>query len=135
MKTHREDYLSEVLKTENLDLDGIISRFSDPKTARIAHSILGIADEAGELAKNLKKHIFYGSDLDKLNILEEFGDILWFMGPALDTIGSSYEEVQKMNIRKLRARYPEGKWNKEDSENRDPGLETEAMTKQGSFNF
>ena len=121
-----KNYLNEVLKTENLDLKGMISRMCNRNTLRITHSVMGIADEAGELAKNLKKHIFYGADLDRDNILEEFGDILWFMGPALDALGSSYEEVQEMNIRKLRARYPKGSWDKDDAENRDLEAEMRA---------
>jgi len=122
-----EDYLTEVLKTENLDFVGMKERLQSDDLLRIAHSICGIANEAGELMEALKKHIFYGAPLDTQNILEEFGDLMWFMGPALDVLGSSYEEVQKMNILKLRARYKKGTWSKEEAANRDKLNEQLAM--------
>jgi len=127
-----DDYLTEVLKTENNDFAGMRSRLQSEKMLRIAHSICGIANEAGELMEQFKKHVFYGAEFDFVNMLEEFGDMLWFMGIGIDAVGSSFDEVQNMNVRKLRARYKKGHWDKDDAAHRDKEQERQAL--QSGFN-
>jgi NTP pyrophosphatase (non-canonical NTP hydrolase) len=75
--------------------------------ARLLHAGIGIATESGEFLDALKKHIFYGKELDKVNLLEELGDLFWYMAIALDELGSTFEKEQARNIAKLKARYPE----------------------------
>lgn len=75
--------------------------------SRVLHSALGCADEAGEIVKATKDWLFYGKKLDTTNLEEEYGDLLWFIALGLDAIGSSFEKVMEMNIRKLRVRYPD----------------------------
>ncbi len=89
---------------------------------RLLHAGIGLATESGEFLDALKKHIFYGKPLDRTNLKEEAGDLMWYIAIALDELGSSFEEVQATNIAKLRARYPE-KFTEELAENRD--LKTE----------
>ncbi len=75
--------------------------------SRVLHSALGCADEAGEIVKAIKDRLFYNKELDITNLEEEYGDQLWFIAQGLDAIGSSFEKVMEMNIRKLRARFTE----------------------------
>ncbi len=75
--------------------------------SRALHSALGCADEAGELVKQIKDHLFYGRELPFSKLKEEYGDLLWFIALGLDAMHSSFEEVMEMNIAKLRTRYPE----------------------------
>ena len=35
----------------------------------------------------VKKHLIYGKALDEVNVLEEGGDILWYVALALDACG------------------------------------------------
>lgn len=76
--------------------------------SRLLHGLLGVCTEAGELQDQVKKHLVYGKDFDPTNILEECGDLLWYIALALDATGFTMEECMKRNIAKLRARYPEG---------------------------
>lgn len=43
------------------------------------HIILGIISEYGEMADAYKKHLAYGKELDKVNVLEEWADALWYL--------------------------------------------------------
>ena len=55
----------------------------------------------------MKKHLFYVKDLDRVNIIEEAGDLLWYLAILFDELGTSFHEVMSSNIAKLRSRYPE----------------------------
>lgn len=73
----------------------------------LKHATYGIAGEAGELADAVKKHQIYGQHLNVGNIVEELGDLLWYIALACHAIGAPLEHVAQMNIDKLRQRYPQ----------------------------
>lgn len=75
---------------------------------RLIHAVMGLAGEVGEVTDAVKKSVLYNKELDVVNVKEECGDILWYMALLLDQIGSSFEEVMKMNHDKLETRYPGG---------------------------
>ena len=85
----------------------------DQRKLRLMHAVLGVSGESGELVDAVKKHIMYNKPLDVENVKEEIGDLCWYISLALDEIGSSFEEVMKMNIAKLSKRYPNGYSNKD----------------------
>jgi len=74
----------------------------------LEHAALGIAGEAGELIDAIKKHAIYGKPLDRVNIVEELGDLRFYMQALMNTLGISEEEIIRENMRKLSARYPRG---------------------------
>lgn len=43
------------------------------------HMILGVISEIGELADAYKKHMAYGKELDRVNVLEEVIDACWYV--------------------------------------------------------
>lgn len=45
----------------------------------LEHAALGIVSEVGEINDQVKRHIIYGKPLDKVNIAEEIGDVLWYV--------------------------------------------------------
>jgi NTP pyrophosphatase (non-canonical NTP hydrolase) len=75
---------------------------------RLIHAALGVCTEAGELQDALKRHLIYGKDFDPTNVMEECGDLLWYIALALHATGYTMGEAMARNIAKLRARYPEG---------------------------
>lgn len=103
------EYIKNVLITENNDEKSIMVRF-DWKTIRILHALLGINTENGELQDQFKKHVFYGRELDKTNLVEEIGDLMWYMALLCNELGVSFEEVWEKNIAKLNNRYKGGKF-------------------------
>lgn len=88
-----------------LDMDKSIGAMAK---LRVLHAAMGISGEAGELMDAIKKHILYDKPLDITNVKEEIGDLCWYMALMLDEVGSSFEEVMKMNHDKLEKRFPGG---------------------------
>lgn len=77
-------------------------------TERLTLAGLGIAGEAGEFAELVKKYLFHGRPLDREKVIKELGDVLWYVMFAADVVGSSLEEVARVNDEKLNERYPQG---------------------------
>lgn len=97
--------------------------------SRLMHSAMGMNTEAGEFIDALKKHVFYGKVLDKVNLKEEIGDLLWYCAIACSELGISLDEVMTQNIDKLKLRYP-NKFNSEDAINRN--VEAERVLLEGT---
>lgn len=98
-----EEYVNSCKMTESYDRCSIELRLS--KSIRILHGALGMVTESAELADAVKKHIFYGKELDRVNIVEELGDAFWYMAILADELGVSFEEIQRINRDKLKSRY------------------------------
>lgn len=74
----------------------------------IVMATMGLSGEVGELNDMIKKWIFHKSDMDITHAKKELGDILWYVACMAESFGWSLDEIMKMNIDKLEARYPEG---------------------------
>lgn len=90
----------------------------EAKAIAILHGIIGKITEVGELADALLDVIKHPKKLDVINVREEVGDGLWYDAILLDAIGSSFEDAMRVNIAKLRARFP-NKFTEYDALNRD----------------
>ena len=116
------EYIKNAIKTESRDFDAIGGRLQSVENQRLLHAGIGLATEAGEFLDALKKHVFYGKDLDKVNLREEMGDIFWYCAIIADQLDVDFSEVMERNITKLKARYGE-KFTEDKANTRD--LETE----------
>lgn len=113
-----EDYIKNALKTEPTRFDAIRGRTRIDYIIRLDHASDGLITEASEFKDALKAWKFYGKSLDETNLIEELGDILWYIAIACDTLKISLEEVMEKNIAKLKARYGD-KFNEEGAITRD----------------
>lgn len=75
---------------------------------RLLQGLMGLCGESGEAMDMLKKAIFQGHELNKEHLAKELGDISWYLAVSADAIGYDLEKVFRMNIEKLKARYPDG---------------------------
>lgn len=82
-------------------------RNSANRDMALLHGAMGVSTESGELLDALKKHIFYGKDLDVPNIKEEVGDVLWYLTIVSRSCGFTLSDAMEANVRKLKVRYPE----------------------------
>lgn len=73
----------------------------------LLHAALGVSSDAGELVDAIKKHLIYGKELDKQNVVEEIGDVMWFCALCCRAIGEDLDYIAQMNIGKLMQRYPD----------------------------
>lgn len=76
-----------------------------PDKAHLQHMAIGVAGESGELLDCVKKHTIYGKDLDKENLLEELGDLEFYLEGIRQVTGLTREECLSHNIAKLSKRY------------------------------
>ncbi|MCA9385315.1 nucleoside triphosphate pyrophosphohydrolase family protein [Candidatus Dojkabacteria bacterium] len=94
-------YLVESEKTLSTNFN------SNEKTERLLHGAIGIVTESGELLDALKKKLYYGKELDVVNIKEELGDLMWYIAIILRELDFELEDILDLNISKLRSRYGE----------------------------
>ena len=76
-----------------------------PESAHTLHMTVGIAGEAGELLDAIKKHVIYNKPLDRANVIEELGDLEFYMEGLRQGLDISREETIAGNIAKLSVRY------------------------------
>lgn len=84
----------------------------------ITNGVLGLTGEAGEVADILKKFLYQGHNLDTDNIIDELGDVLYYLVIITKFMGSTLDEVMTKNMIKRLKRYPNG-FDKKRSVNRD----------------
>jgi len=76
-----------------------------PEKAEILHMGVGVSGEAGELLDAVKKYTIYNKPLDRINIVEELGDLEFFMEGLRQKLNITREETLESNIEKLSVRY------------------------------
>lgn len=84
-----------------------------PLEAHLLHMVLGIAGETGELVDAIKKGVIYGKPLDIPNIIEELGDIEFYMQGLRQGMKITRMECLRANMLKLSVRYEGFKYSNE----------------------
>jgi len=98
----------------------VVSRFKDMGTTRdnLAHAAMGVSGEAGELLDGIKKFWAYNKPLDLENIVEELGDLEFYMEALRQELGVSRNETLEYNMIKLNKRYHSGKYSDQQAQER-----------------
>lgn len=76
--------------------------------ADMLHMAVGISGEAGELLDAIKKATIYKKPIDRDNVVEELGDLEFYMEGLRQNLGITREETLAQNIAKLSVRYADG---------------------------
>ena len=122
------NYIEEASKTNQKDSLGVVTRLQNIQLTELLHGAIGASTEANELLDMLKKHIYYGKEIDYINIEEEVGDLFWYCALICNTIGKTFEEIMEKNIDKLKTRYPNS-FNNNDAINRNLEEERKILEK------
>ena len=69
------------------------------------HAALGVCGEAGELADAIKREFIYNKPANRENIVEELGDLRFYIQAAMSLYNISEQEVLQQNANKLCVRY------------------------------
>lgn len=77
-------------------------------SSKIENGILGLCGETGEIADVYKKYLYQGHEFDREHMVEELGDVCWYVAELAAGLGVPLEDVLERNIAKLRRRYPDG---------------------------
>ena len=72
---------------------------------RLAMRTCGIPHEQ---KKDMLRHAVFGHTIDKDHIMKELGDCTWMIAEACQALDIKLEDVMKLNIEKLKTRYPSG---------------------------
>ena len=96
----------------------------EPRDAHLTHMAMGVAGEAGELLDAIKKSAIYRKPLDRENVLEECGDILFFIQGILNHFSAkedhpiTLQDILDANRKKLSERYHRGVYSNEQAQQR-----------------
>jgi NTP pyrophosphatase (non-canonical NTP hydrolase) len=84
-----------------------------PDKADLLHMAVGVAGEGGELLDQVKRHTIYDKDLDRANVVEELGDLEFFLEGVRQNLGITREETLQANFDKLGVRYVDHQYSDE----------------------
>jgi NTP pyrophosphatase (non-canonical NTP hydrolase) len=73
--------------------------------AHLIHMAIGISGEAGELLDAIKKRAVYRKELDRENVIEELGDIEFYLEGLRQGLDITRDQCLEANIAKLGKRY------------------------------
>jgi len=90
-----------------------------PDEAHLVHMAMGVSGEAGELLDCIKKHAIYKKPIDMNNLIEELGDLEFYMEGIRQALGVKREDTIEANVMKLSIRYPKKYSNKHAQERAD----------------
>ena len=72
-------------------------------SAGLSYAVLGLSEEAGEVAGKFAKEMRDGS-INVEEVVKELGDVLWMVAAISDSLGYSLQSVAEKNISKLEER-------------------------------
>ncbi len=119
---------------------------SSARDKEILHAVLGIATEGGELLETLvgQYPVAMSETVDEdtgkaisceigklnladMNLVEEGGDVCWFMELMAQAIDTPVDEWKDRNVKKLQARFPD-KYSDDSANSRDKEAEEKALS-------
>ena len=93
------EYQKLAMTTLNKELD---------RESVLINGAMGLCGESGEVIDLVKKWFAHGHELNRERILEELGDVAWYLAEVAYALDTPLEDVLSHNIEKLKKRYPEG---------------------------
>lgn len=81
---------------------------NDSRKDLLINMCLGLSGETGEVIDIIKKTIYHGHKLSKKHLMEELGDVCWYITNLASLTGIDLENIFEYNIKKLEKRYPNG---------------------------
>lgn len=97
-----------------VEYDILAARTTQQVSEPLAFYALGVAGESGELVDRIKKSVYHARPLSQTEILDEVGDVLWYLTGLCRCYGFNLGDAMAYNVEKLKKRYPE-KYTHEDS--------------------
>jgi len=138
-----QDFVEAVTSKESNDLTSFMNRLDrldgnyeaygpngeyihgpDVNVPLLLTGAVGLNSESGELIEIVKKMLFQGKPLNEENVFHmkrELGDIRWYWINTCRALNLDPNDVIVENVKKLEARYPGGKFDVYQSENRKEG--------------
>ncbi len=101
-------YQAKALTTDTFNVPNEV----DLKDFGLINKVLGLSGESGEVADKIKK-ILRNKDgaikeEERLEIIKELGDVLWYLATLSRYLGADLDQVAKVNLDKLADRHKRG---------------------------
>lgn len=94
----------------------------------LMHGTFGLCGELGEVLQAVDKVPFQSFSPESCaKVVDEAGDLLWYLNEILLACGSDMSQAMAKNIAKLEARYPSGAFSTEAVLNKDEAVEAKAQ--------
>lgn len=87
---------------------GLATLTEEERTKLLNLGALGLGGESGEVVDEIKKILFHGRELNRSKLIEECGDVLWYLACVAEAIASDIPEMMQANAKKVHERYPHG---------------------------
>lgn len=104
-----------------------------PLKCHLWHMASCVQGEAGELFDGIKKYIIYDKTLNLDNVIEELGDIEFYLEGLRQGLAISREETLRANIAKLSVRYAKLEYSDAAARERADKAEYEQRTPERKF--
>ena len=78
------------------------------KQEHLLNGLLGLSGEVGECCDLVKKSLYQDRREFATKLVDELGDVLWYVAETAQAIGYTMNEIATFNIKKLESRYPDG---------------------------
>jgi NTP pyrophosphatase (non-canonical NTP hydrolase) len=89
-----------------------------PEKCHAWHMASCVPGEAGELFDAVKRWVIYEKPLDRANVVEELGDLEFYMQGLRSRLGITREETLQSNVDKLAKRYKAGAFSNQAAQER-----------------
>lgn len=89
-----------------------------PEKAHQLHMAVGVSGESGELLDAIKKAVIYNKPLDVENVIEELGDLEFYMEGLRQSLNITRHDTIVANIKKLGKRYSDGGYSNQQAQDR-----------------
>ena len=94
-----KEYQEKALRTINVRLT---------KKEQLSNLCMGLAGESGEVVDYIKKCMYHNHKLYKQKVIEELGDLMWYLTNIATFLQIPMDIILNENIKKLEERYPDG---------------------------
>ena len=74
----------------------------------LINGVMGLCGESGEVIDIVKKHLAQGHELNREKIIDELGDVAWYIAEIATVLDVPLEDILTRNIEKLKRRFPDG---------------------------
>ena len=95
-----------------------IAALMSAQEAHLWHMATGVSGEAGELLDAVKKSVLYKKPLDRENVVEELGDLRFYMAGLMNALSISEQEILYATNKKLGKRYAAGSYSNAQAQER-----------------
>ena len=100
------------MQLDDYQRDALRTAAPRDKKNELLHLVLGLVGESGEIAEKFKKWVRDADSdeslIDRADVAEELGDVLWYVAVLADYLDLSLDDIGQANLDKLASRQQRG---------------------------